>query len=167
MSHKLFPAYHAVGPQLVADVPTIPPTYVSVSLAPALYTEKKFHDHFAYSCVLHCEEQIPVAELENYIGFATEAIGKIAGFSAFPFYSESERVKVVFSPDDIENKKDGGMVIPFSIMVRPTVEVFMQAVTIIDMQAMAIEGARTAGVLQVPNAAESLLSSPAVSKVNH
>lgn len=160
MSHQLFPAYHAIGPQLVADVPTIPPTYVSVSLAPALYTEEKFHDHFAYSCVLHCEEQIHVAELENYIGFATEAIGKIVGFSAFPFHSESEQAKVAFSPADIENKKDGGMVIPFSIMVRPTVEVFMQAVTIIDMQAMAVEGARIAGVLQVPNAAESLLSTP-------
>lgn len=160
MHHQLFPAYHAVGPQLIADVPTVPPTYVSVSLTPALYTEEQFPDSFSYSCVLHSEENIPLSELEHYITSATEVIGKLVGFSAFPFCSPQEKAHIAFYPKDVEQKKEGGNTIPFSIMLKPTKEVFLNAVTIIDMQAMAIQGARVAGVLTSPSIAESLLSSP-------
>ena len=160
MTHQLFPSYHAVGPQLVVDVPTVPPTYVSVSLTPALYTEEQFPDSFSYSCMLYSEESIPLSELERYITAATEVIGKLVGFSAFPFCSPQEKAHISFYPKDVEEKKEGGNTIPFSILLKPTREVFLNAVTIIDMQAMAIQGARAAGVLTSPSIAESLLSSP-------
>lgn len=162
MSYQLYPAYHSVGPQLITDVPTTPPTHVSVSLTPALYTEAQFPDSFAYSCILHSTEELPLSKLEEYIGAATEAIGKLVIFSAFPFSSPDDKAMVAFSPKDVEVKPEGGHVIPFSIMLKPAKDVFMNAVTIIDMQAAAIEGARNAGVLTAPSLVDSLLSTPPV-----
>lgn len=178
MQVSIYPAYHMVGPNLVLDVPvsgsTPVPTYVSVSLTPALFVEEAFPDHFAYTCVLHSDSHLlPPAGCttaadsdatreacyENYVQAAAAEIGKHVKFYTFPFSEEDGKATVCFSFGDVTVDKDGATAIPFYLMLKPTTKVFNEAVSIIDMQAYAIAGARAAGVLTSPNLAE-LLSSP-------
>lgn len=177
MQVSIYPSYHMVGPNLVLDVPvsgsTPVPTYVSASLAPALFVEEAFPDHFAYTCVLYSDSHLrPSSDsdpelsigalFESYVQAAATEIGKHVKFRSFPFSSKDGAATVCFAVTDVTVGKDGATAIPFYLMLRPTKEVFEQAVGIIDMQASALAGARAAGVLTSPSLAELLSSTPSV-----